>query len=88
MAHDIRVIAATFNERAKDDPKNDWRRHYAQRLVELAPVEPSNRVLDAGVGTGFAAVAIARKIGPCGHVLGVDVSPGMLQEAQAGCISL
>jgi SAM-dependent methyltransferase len=39
-------------------------------------------VLDAGVGTGFAAIAAAKRVGPGGRVVGVDVSPGMLQRAQ------
>lgn len=75
-------IAATFNERAKSYRKNDWHRKHAERLVELTFLRAGDLVLDAGIGTGFAAVAIARKVGPGGRVLGVDVSPGMLQEAR------
>jgi SAM-dependent methyltransferase len=39
-------------------------------------------VLDAGTGTGFAAVAAARAVGPLGQVLAVDVSAGMLAIAR------
>ena len=39
-------------------------------------------MLDAGTGTGFAARAIASRVGPMGHVLGVDLSQGMLQQAR------
>lgn len=40
-------------------------------------------MLDAGVGTGFAAIAAAKKAGPNGRVIGVDISPGMLRQARA-----
>jgi SAM-dependent methyltransferase len=39
-------------------------------------------VLDAATGTGFAARAIARRVGPAGHVLAVDISPKMLEQAR------
>ena len=44
---------------------------------------PGQRVLDAGAGTGFATLAIARRVGPAGRVLAVDVSAGMLAELRA-----
>ena len=82
MTDDNRAIADAFDERAKDYSKSDWHRQYAERLVELAPLQPGQRVLDAGAGTGFAAIAIARRVGPSGHVVAVDISPGMLEHAR------
>jgi SAM-dependent methyltransferase len=82
MTQDIRTIAETFDERAEKYSKNEWHRVYAEQLVALTPLAPEQRVLDAGVGTGFAAIAIARRVGPSGYVLGVDVSPGMLLKAR------
>jgi ubiquinone/menaquinone biosynthesis C-methylase UbiE len=79
---DYLMVAASFNERSKNYGKNVWHRQYAERLVELTPISPGDFVLDAGTGTGFAALAIAKRVGPSGRVLGVDVSPGMLEEAQ------
>ena len=80
--HSNRVIAETFDQRAPNYGKGAWHRIYAERLVELAALEPHQSVLDAGAGTGFAAVAIARSVGPSGRVVAIDISPGMLAEAR------
>ena len=77
-----RVIADTFDQRAPNYGKGEWHRVYAERLVELAALQPRQVVLDAGAGTGFAAVAIARAVGPTGRVVAIDISPGMLAEAR------
>ena len=78
-----RVIADAFDQRAPNYGKGEWHRIYAERLVELAALEPRQSVLDAGAGTGLAAVAIARAVGPSGRVVAIDISLGMLAEARA-----
>ena len=75
-------IAESFDRRAREYGKNEWHRVYAERLVELVPLHSGDLVLDAGTGTGFAAMAVAQRVGPSGHVLGVDVSDGMLHIAR------
>jgi SAM-dependent methyltransferase len=76
-------IAATFDRRAPGYRDSDWHRASAERLVDLCDLKPGDRVLDAGTGTGFAALHAARKVGPGGRVVGVDISQGMLSEARA-----
>jgi ubiquinone/menaquinone biosynthesis C-methylase UbiE len=80
---DIQTIAANFDQRAARYSKSDWHRDYAEQFVALAPLQPGQRVLDAGAGTGFATLAIARRVGPAGRVVAVDVSSGMLAELHA-----
>jgi ubiquinone/menaquinone biosynthesis C-methylase UbiE len=77
------AIAATFDERAPRYRNSDWHRDSARRLVDLCRLRPGARVLDAGTGTGFAALHATRQVGPHGHVVGVDISAGMLNEARA-----
>ncbi|MBS0661703.1 MAG: methyltransferase domain-containing protein [Verrucomicrobia bacterium] len=76
-------IARSFDTRAENYSRGEWHRRYAERLVTLARVRPGQHVLDVGTGTGFAALAAARIVGPAGHVLGIDISPGMLRHAAA-----
>ena len=50
-------------------------------LAAQAGIEPGLRVLDVATGTGLLAFEVAKRVGPAGSVLGVDVSEGMLAEA-------
>lgn len=42
-------------------------------------------VAEIGCGTGISLPYLADAVGPSGRVYGVDLSPGMLQRAQARC---
>jgi ubiquinone/menaquinone biosynthesis C-methylase UbiE len=75
-----RDTEAAFDKRAAT--YDSWHVRYADRLVELAAITSGTRVLDAATGTGFAALAAARATGPTGHVVGVDISGGMLARAR------
>lgn len=55
----------------------------ARRLVELAAIAPGERVLDVACGTGAVTRAAARRVGPDGEVVGVDVNDSMLAVAEA-----
>ncbi len=49
----------------------------------LAP-QPGETVLDLGSGAGIDAFLAARRVGTAGHVIGVDMTPEMLDKARAG----
>jgi ubiquinone/menaquinone biosynthesis C-methylase UbiE len=55
-------------------------REAGERLLKLTPGE---RVLEIGFGTGNSIISMAESVGPAGKVCGIDVSPGMLEVAQA-----
>jgi ubiquinone/menaquinone biosynthesis C-methylase UbiE len=52
-----------------------------RRTVDLARLQPGERALDVGCGTGTLALAVARRVGPTGRVVGID--PGAQQIARA-----
>ena len=45
-------------------------------------------VVEVGSGAGFDAVLAARQVGPTGRVIGVDMTPAMLEKAQANAALL
>lgn len=55
---------------------------WAPKVAEAARVQPGQRVLDVGCGTGILAREIASRIGSVGRVVGIDPSPGMLAIAR------
>jgi arsenite methyltransferase len=48
----------------------------------IAALEPGERVLDLGSGAGFDAFLAARQVGPTGSVIGVDMTPEMVDRAR------
>jgi len=57
-------------------------RSYRERVLDLARIRPSDRVLDVGCGTGTQAIAAWRRSQPGGSVVGVDISQRMLAAAR------
>ena len=55
-----------------------WRR----RAVELAGVQPGDRLLDVATGTGKVAADLFDRAQPGGTVLGIDISPRMIGVAR------
>ena len=51
-------------------------------LLDHARPRAGERVLDVGCGSGASTIAFANKVGPSGHVFGVDVSGPMLERAR------
>jgi len=49
----------------------------------IAALKPGERVLDLGSGAGFDAFLAARKVGRTGYVIGVDMTPEMIDRARA-----
>ena len=58
-------------------------RRLGPRAIELLTLRAGDTVVDLGCGTGVNLPRLARAVGPDGHVVGVDLSPGMLTQASA-----
>ena len=51
--------------------------------LAAAALRAGETVLDLGSGAGFDAFLAAREVGESGHVIGVDMTPEMLERARA-----
>ena len=49
----------------------------------IADLKPGQTVLDLGSGGGFDVFIAARKVGPNGQAIGVDMTPDMLSKARS-----
>jgi SAM-dependent methyltransferase len=54
----------------------------ADALFDRAKVKAGERIIDVGCGAGATTIALAEKVGPAGHVLGIDISAPMLARAR------
>ena len=53
-----------------------------EKMLSLAGIRAGHRVLDLACGVGDPAFAIAGLVGPRGYVLGLDLSPEMVEAAR------
>ncbi len=51
--------------------------------ITLASLQPGESVLDLGSGGGIDCFLAARQVGPQGQVIGVDMTPEMIERARA-----
>ena len=54
----------------------------------MGDLRPGETVVDMGCGAGFDALQAALKVGGSGHVIGIDMTPAMLEKAKAGAAEL
>jgi len=47
----------------------------------LGELKPGDRIIDVGSGAGFDSLIAARMVSPHGEVMGIDMTPAMLEKA-------
>jgi arsenite methyltransferase len=52
----------------------------------LGELRPGERVVDVGCGAGIDSLIAAKKVGPDGRVIGVDMTPYMLEKARRAAV--
>jgi ubiquinone/menaquinone biosynthesis C-methylase UbiE len=78
-------VRATFDKVADsyDATGHDFMGPIAAGLVEELAVQPGERVLDVGCGRGAALLPLAEAAGASGRVIGIDLSPRMIELTTA-----
>ena len=56
--------------------------------VTLADIRAGDTVLDLGSGGGIDCFMAAKRVGPSGHVIGIDMTPDMLERARANAAKM
>jgi ubiquinone/menaquinone biosynthesis C-methylase UbiE len=56
--------------------------NWGARLIELLDLSGGERVLDVATGKGAVMIPVAQSVGKYGRVVGVDLSQGMLEQAE------
>jgi len=54
--------------------------------ILFADIQPGQTVVDLGSGAGVDAFLAAQRVGPEGHVIGIDMTPEMIQLARRNAI--
>ena len=77
---------AEWDERAERFSRMQAQRNEAhgpatEMMLDLADLRTGNRVLDVAAGTGDQTLLAARRVGPNGYVLAIDLSANMLNTA-------
>jgi len=75
----------TVGARCYDVVSGEWPVYRAGRRagVEMLGLQPGDRVLDLGCGTGLNFGLLEAAVGPTGTIVGVDLSAAMLAQADA-----
>lgn len=58
-----------------------WYGEATRHMLDLARLQPGQRVLDVAAGAGEPAVSAAERVGPDGYVLATDISEGIVELA-------
>jgi len=74
-------VVATYTAAADTFDALPFWHEYGRRTVQRLALAPGARVLDLCCGTGAATLPAARAVGPSGSVLGVDLTPALVERA-------
>lgn len=57
-------------------------RRFREKTVAIMDIQPDDKILDIGCGTGSLTIMIARYLSATGHVIGIDAAPRMIKIAR------
>ncbi|NOZ28881.1 MAG: methyltransferase domain-containing protein [Chloroflexi bacterium] len=84
----ISRLAARSGRSAPCPPSLAWlldhpiRRRYIRLVLDRIDIRPGERVLELGPGVGTFTVEAARRVGPQGRLISVDIQPEMIAQVK------
>jgi ubiquinone/menaquinone biosynthesis C-methylase UbiE len=77
-------LAGAYDRAAPTYERAGFAHHapFAERLADKVVLGPGGRVLDVGCGAGGALLPAARRVGPTGEAVGIDLAPAMVDRAR------
>ena len=76
------AIAKLYDLRSHTYDDSYWHLQICSQLLIYSHIESEQYVLDIGTGTGHLAINAAKNVGRKGRVIGIDISPKMIEIAQ------
>jgi ubiquinone/menaquinone biosynthesis C-methylase UbiE len=80
-------IANLYSRRSQAYDSSEWHDQIARKLIGYSNIAVGSQVLDIATGTGMVAFYAASKVGSQGAVIGIDISEGMIEKANAKLIT-
>jgi len=72
----------THNLAQKYSQESSWQFKRGMELLALSGIKPGDTVLDIGCGTGELTLEIAKRVGPTGMVMGIDIDESRCKIAK------
>jgi ubiquinone/menaquinone biosynthesis C-methylase UbiE len=72
----------THNLAQKYSQESSWQFKRGMELLALSGIKSGDTVLDIGCGTGELTLEIAKRVGPTGKVMGIDIDKNRCKIAQ------
>ncbi len=74
------ILQGVFTRSASSYERIRYFPIFGQWLVEMAQIPEGSKVLDVACGRGAVLFPAAQRVGPSGHVMGIDLAEGMARE--------
>jgi len=76
--HPLHADPAAYIKALEDPARDAYQKPH--EVIEALALRPGEVIADIGAGAGYFTLRMAQRVGPSGHVYGVDVNPDMIRH--------
>jgi ubiquinone/menaquinone biosynthesis C-methylase UbiE len=76
------MVYGSFELASAYEELSDPQFAHGNALIELLGIQPADRVLDIGCGTGRLAAVVVERLGPAGRLVGIDPAAARIELAR------